>query len=151
EAVSSGTGIERLVQVHAVAARPVSGRRRPRKNECSFRAGSSITSLRWERPLTPTPASRAPASCGRGGVAEQAEISPGRGGAREGGALGGVISRRDRDEVEADEGQSREAAQDRLRLPAREPADLRRARARREGGVEHVDIETEIDRRIAHD
>jgi hypothetical protein len=70
-----------------------------------------------------TPVADPPASCGRGGAAEQAEIFPGHGGARERGDLGRIIGRRDLDDVEADEGQPREAAQDRLRLPAREPKE----------------------------
>ncbi len=44
----------------------------------------------------------------------------------------------------------RKLAQDCLDLPACQSADLRRSGAGREGRIEHVDIDAEIDRRVAH-
>ena len=65
------------------------------------------------------------------------------------GDLGVVERRRDLDEVHADEVEPAEPAHQLQRLPAREPARHRRAGARREGRVEPVDVEGEIDRRVA--
>ena len=45
----------------------------------------------------------------------------------------------------------REPAQDRLHLPGRQAADLRRAGAGREGGIERIDVEAEIGGRVADD
>jgi hypothetical protein len=65
------------------------------------------------------------------------------------GVAGRVVGRRDLDEVAADEVQPRAAPHDLERLPGAEAAGLHRAGAGREGGVEAVDVEAEVDRRIA--
>jgi hypothetical protein len=62
---------------------------------------------------------------------------------------GGVVLRRHLDEVAADDVDAREAAQDRLGLARGQAADLGRAGARREGRVERVDVEGEVDRPVA--
>ena len=69
---------------------------------------------------------------------EQTEIFPGHGGAGERGGLGAIVRRADLDQVHADELQAGKPPQDRLRLPGREPADFRRAGARRESRIERV-------------
>src|SRR5262249_3717645 len=51
--------------------------------------------------------------------------------------------------MSGEEWRAGEPPQDRLRLPGREPADFGRAGARREGRIERVDIEAEIDRAVA--
>jgi hypothetical protein len=64
----------------------------------------------------------------------------------------GVEGRRDLDEVRGDDVERallrrvQQRPQDLLGLARREPAGLRRARPRREGGVEHVDVEGQIGR-----
>src|SRR5687768_817974 len=67
---------------------------------------------------------------------QERQILPddGRGGER--GDLRHVVGGSHLDHVHAGEGQAPEPAQDRLRLPARKPADLRRAGAGGEGGIE---------------
>src|SRR5205085_2900636 len=67
------------------------------------------------------------------------------------GDLGVIIGGRDLDDIHAGEGEAGEAAQDRLRLPGKEAADLRRSGARCEGRVERVDIEAEINGPVADD
>src|SRR5580704_4752030 len=78
------------------------------------------------------------------GVAQQAEIFPRHGGARKRGDLGDVVGRCHLDHIHAGEVQALQPAQDRLRLPARQAADLRGSGSGREGRIERVDIEAEI-------
>ena len=82
---------------------------------------------------------------------EQGEVFPGQGCGGKRGDLGDIVGRRHLDDVHAAEIEPGETAQDRLRLPGDEPADLRRAGARREGRVERVDIEAQIGRPVADD
>ena len=82
---------------------------------------------------------------------DQRQIFPDDRRAGQRGDLGAVVGGRDLDDVHADEVQVAEPAQDRLRLPARQSADLRRAGARRERRIERIDIEREIARACADD
>ena len=65
--------------------------------------------------------------------------------------LGMVIGGRHLHHIHADQIDPGEPAQDRKRLPGEEPADDRRARARRAGRVQPVDIEGQINRAVADD
>ena len=64
----------------------------------------------------------------------------------QGGHVGGVVGGRDLDHLEADDvGLVAEAPDDRKHLPGRESARLRRAGSGRVGGVEHVDVERDVE------
>src|SRR5215204_6968355 len=82
---------------------------------------------------------------------EQGEVFPGKSCGGERRDLGNVVGRRHLDDVHSLEFEAGESAQDRLRLPGEEAADLRGAGAGREGRVERIDVEAEIDRRVADD
>ena len=79
---------------------------------------------------------------------DEREIFPDHGGGGERGDLGRIVGGRDLDDIHAGELQRIESAQHGLHLPAREPADLRRAGTGRESGIEAVDIEGEIGGRV---
>ena len=76
----------------------------------------------------------------------RASRAPRRRGER--GDLGMVEGRRHLDHIHADEVEPAEPADQLQRLPAREPARHRGAGSRREGRIEPVDVEGEIDRRV---
>ena len=71
-------------------------------------------------------------------------------GGGERGVARGVVGRRHLDEIAADKVEAAAAADDLERLRRGQAADLRRARARRIGGIEAVDVEAEIDRPALH-
>ena len=67
------------------------------------------------------------------------------------GVGGGIVLRRDLDDVAADDVEALQAAQDFQHFARGQPADFRRAGARREGRVEAVDVEGEVGRPVADD
>ena len=83
------------------------------------------------------------------GRREETEIFPRHRRARERGDVGDVVGRGDLDDVHPDEGERTEPAKNGLRLPRGEAADFGRAGSRREGGIESVDVEGQIDRPCA--
>ena len=68
---------------------------------------------------------------------------------RDAGDLGVVVGRRDLDDVGADDVQADEAAQGVEQFPAGQAAGFRGAGTRGVGGVEDVDVDGDIDRRVA--
>src|SRR6266540_1358474 len=82
---------------------------------------------------------------------EQAEDLPHHGDTDERGVAAHVEGRRDFHDVAADQIEPTQAAQYALRLVRGVAADLRRAGARRIGGIEAVDVEADIGRAVAHD
>ncbi len=62
-----------------------------------------------------------------------------------------VVLRRHLHQIATDHVDPRQPAQQRQRLARRQPAHFRRSRARREGRIERVDVEGDIDRARAHD
>ncbi len=82
-------------------------------------------------------------------VAQQAKIFPSHRRASERGDLRNVVSRTYFDEVHPDELQAAQTPDDRVRLPTCQPADFRRAGTRREGVIERIDIEAEVNGSLA--
>ena len=68
---------------------------------------------------------------------------------RDGGDLGVVVGGRDLDDVGADDAQVGEGAQHPEQFTAREAAGLGGAGAGRVRGVEHVDVDRDVERRVA--
>ena len=64
---------------------------------------------------------------------------------------GAVEDRRDFDYVAADQIQAGERAHELLRLIAREAADLGRAGAGGERGIDGIDVERDVEREVLHD
>ncbi|KAG1387458.1 hypothetical protein G6F59_016396 [Rhizopus arrhizus] len=71
------------------------------------------------------------------------------GGGQEGRSPLHVLRRRHGIDVESHEVQARKLAQQRQPFLGRQPAPLRRAHARRAGGVEDVHVEAQVDRALA--
>src|SRR3954470_24693014 len=90
-----------------------------------------------------------PSNTDSGPRRKQRQIFPGEGGRGQRRNLGDVVGGRHLDYIHSLKGQTGEAAQDCLRLPREQAAAFGRPGTRREGRIKHVDIEAQIDRRVA--